>query len=118
MIYWIIFGAIIITLASVGFVLEQKETRAQTDKISELHDYFVGPKGKAFVLLEKNDVFDYVTCASSYGKNVYNGKIKLEYQDKLSPKDIALICDDYLDNFGWNVEVSNSYIFKCTIYTE
>ena len=118
MIYWIIFGACIIALAILGFILEQKESKKQTTKLDELHDYFLGPKGKAFTRLEADDVFEYVTCASSYGKNVYSGKINLAYQDKLSPKDIANICDNYLYNFGWDVEVSNSGIFTCTIYTE
>lgn len=116
MIWWIL-GACIIALAIIGLVLEQKETRTQTDKISELHDYFLGAK-KVFTPLEAAEVFEYVTCASSYGKNVYNGKINLAYLDKLSPKDIADICDNYLHNFSWFVEVSNSGIFMCTIYTD
>ena len=55
-------------------VRREIETRTQTDKISELHDYFLGAKGKAFTPLEAVEVFDYVTCAASYGKNVTTEK--------------------------------------------
>jgi hypothetical protein len=68
--------------------------------------------------LTSQEVFESITKSSEFGKNVYSGKLREEYIGKLNEKQIADICDDYNNNFGFSVKLYQDGEFTCNIYID